>query len=35
MSPIPVGDEEFVAIGKVIEGGLKIQGGRPELKRAY
>jgi hypothetical protein len=24
-----------VAIGKVIEGGLKIQGGRPELKRAY
>jgi hypothetical protein len=35
MSPIPVGDEEYVAIGKIIEGGLKIQGGRPELKRAY
>ena len=35
MSPIPAGDEEYVAIGKVITGTVKIQGGRPELKRAY
>jgi len=35
MSPIPAGDEEYVAIGKVIAGAVKIQGGRPELRRAY
>jgi len=35
MSPIPAGDEEYVAIGKVIAGTVKIQGGRPELRRAY
>ena len=33
--PIPSADEEYFAIGKVIEGGLKMQGGRPELKKAY
>ena len=35
MSPIPAGDEEYVAIGKVIAGAVKIQGGRPELRRTY